>query len=71
MAAMHKDGGAEGRCFSRDLSLVPDISFGFVEAYIDKYTSGSGREQMTKGFKYYSESYIHSIAGELHVYIDQ
>lgn len=51
-----------GDVYTRDLSLVPDISFSFVEKFIQKSSSSSGREQMTKGFKYYSEEFVHSVA---------
>ncbi|XP_076116381.1 uncharacterized protein LOC143083892 [Mytilus galloprovincialis] len=47
---------------SKDLSHLPDISFAFVEEFIRKHSQSSGKEQMTKGFKYYSEEYVHSVS---------
>ncbi|CAG2189628.1 unnamed protein product [Mytilus edulis] len=50
---------------SKDLSHLPDISFAFVEEFIRKHSQSSGKEQMTKGFKYYSEEYVHSVSGKI------
>ena len=50
--------------FTKDLTLVPDITFGFVEDFIKSHSTSSGKEQMTKGFKYYSEQYVHSVSGK-------
>ncbi|KAK3099804.1 hypothetical protein FSP39_010007 [Pinctada imbricata] len=44
-----------------DLSSLPDLNFSFVESFLEKQSKSSGREQMNKGFKYYSEGYIHAI----------
>ncbi|XP_062578059.1 uncharacterized protein LOC134239948 [Saccostrea cucullata] len=37
---------------TRDLSIVPDISFSFVENFIRSRHGSSGKEQMSKGFKH-------------------
>ena len=44
-----------------DLSTLCDISFTYVEKFILENSSSSGKEQMSKAFKYYSEGYVHSI----------
>jgi hypothetical protein len=46
---------------TRDLSKLPDISFTFVEYFIKGHGTSSGKEQMAKGFKYYSEEYVHFV----------
>lgn len=51
--------------FTKDLSLVPDVTFAFVENFIKSQSTSSGKEQMTKGFKYYSEQYVQSVSGKL------
>ena len=50
--------------FTKDLSLVPEITFAFVEDFIKSHSTSSGKEQMTKGFKYYSEQYVHTVSGK-------
>ena len=51
----------------RDTSIIPDIKFSFVEEYIKTNKFSSGQKSVNKGFKYYSESYIHSLKGEKHI----
>ena len=44
-----------------DLSILSDISFTYSGKFISENSSSSGKEQMSKGFKYYSEGYVYSI----------
>ena len=44
-----------------DLSILPDLIFAFVEKIIADKSGSSGKEQLSKGFKYYIESYIHAV----------
>lgn len=55
---------ATATAFTKDLSLVPEITFAFVEEFIKSHSTSSGKEQMTKGFKYHSEQYVHSVSGK-------
>jgi len=48
----------------RDLGLVPNITFTFVEQFIKSKCKASGEQPMNKGVKYFSEGYIHSIKGK-------
>ncbi|VDH96852.1 Hypothetical predicted protein [Mytilus galloprovincialis] len=47
----------------KNLSHLPALSFAFVEEFIRKNSQSSEKEQITKGFKYYSEEYVHSVSG--------
>ena len=38
---------------SRDVSIVPDITFGFVEDFIRKWTQSLEDKELSKGFKYF------------------
>ena len=55
---------ATATALKKDLSLVPEITFAFVEEFIKSHSTSSGKEQMTKGFKYHSEQYVHSVSGK-------
>nr|XP_022300975.1 uncharacterized protein LOC111109184 [Crassostrea virginica] len=59
---MASSSSATATAFTKDLSLVPEITFAFVEEFIKSHSTSSGKEQMTKGFKYYSEQYVHSVS---------
>ena len=48
----------------RDLSLIPEITFTFVESYIKDNKHSSGNKSINKGYKFYSESYIGSLKGK-------
>lgn len=48
---------------NRDISLIPDISFSFVESYIRTCRDSSGDKSINKGFKYYSEGFVHDLKG--------
>uniref|UniRef100_A0A8W8NUK7 SWIM-type domain-containing protein n=1 Tax=Magallana gigas TaxID=29159 RepID=A0A8W8NUK7_MAGGI len=43
---------------SRDLSVVPTITFGFVEDIVRKCSKSDGAKEITKGYKYFSEKYV-------------
>ena len=53
---------------TKDLSKLPALSFTFVEDIIKGHGTSSGKEQMAKGFKYYSEEYVHSIFVDVSIY---
>lgn len=42
----------------RDLTKLPPITFAYVEKNIKSASVSSGSQQMSKGFKYYSEQNI-------------
>lgn len=48
---------------SRDLSVVPTITFGFVEAIVRKCSKSDGAKEITKGYKYFSEKYVTDVRG--------
>jgi hypothetical protein len=50
-----------GNVVGSNLSVVPLISFGFVETYARNTSKASGKAHLTKGYKYFSEGYIHSV----------
>jgi len=50
---------------NRDLSLVPNVSFSLVEEFIKPHTGASGNKSISKGFKYFSEGYVHDLKGML------
>ncbi|KXJ17593.1 hypothetical protein AC249_AIPGENE24412 [Exaiptasia diaphana] len=52
---------ADVRVESRDLSLLPDFSFTFVEQYRKKWEKSSGSKELSKGIKYYSEKFIRDV----------
>ncbi|XP_062617264.1 uncharacterized protein LOC134278970 [Saccostrea cucullata] len=43
---------------TRELSVVPAISFSFVEEVVGKCVKSDGTEELTKGYKYFSEKYV-------------
>ena len=53
----------------RDLSLVPFMSFSFVESYIKSHKVSSGGKPITRGFMYFLESFVHDLQGELKHFI--
>ncbi|KAJ8300618.1 hypothetical protein KUTeg_022137 [Tegillarca granosa] len=44
-----------------DLSLVPSITFGFVESFIKGNSKSLGTKELHKGYKYFSEKYVTGI----------
>ena len=48
----------------RDLSLVPFMSFSFVESFIKSQKSSSGGKPISRGFMYFLESFVHDLKGE-------
>ena len=49
----------------RDLSLVPFMSFSFVESYIQSHKASSGGKPITRGFMYFLEAFVHDLQGKL------
>jgi len=47
----------------RDLFIVPECRYTFVENYIRNWNKASGDAYLGKGHKYFSESYIFGIKG--------
>jgi len=50
---------------NRDLSLVSNVSFSLVEEFVKSHTGASGNKSISKGFKYFSEGYVHDLKGML------
>lgn len=48
----------------RDLSYLPSFNFTFVENNIKTNKFSSGNKSINKGFKFYSEGYIHDLKGK-------
>ncbi len=48
---------------SRDLSIVPCFSFGFVESYLQESSDASGSKNIGKAFKYFDEVYVQNLTG--------
>ncbi|KAJ8313195.1 hypothetical protein KUTeg_009251 [Tegillarca granosa] len=46
---------------TRDLSLVPSITFGFVESFIKGNSKSLGTKELHKGYKYFSKKYVTGI----------
>ena len=53
----------------RDLSLVPFMSFSFVESYIKSHKASLGGKPISRGFMYFLESFVHDLNGELKHFI--
>ena len=49
----------------RDISLIPNITFSFVESYIKSTKKSSGDKSINKGYKYFSEGYIQDLKGKI------
>ena len=56
---------------NRDLDLIPDINFTFVEKYVTDNTKSSGERHKSKGHKYFSENYIHDLTGKSFYFIEK
>ena len=56
---------------NRDLDLIPQLTFSFMEHYIKSNKSSSGEKSIDKGFKYVSEGYIHDIKGNFLIFSTQ
>lgn len=48
---------------TRDLDLIPSLTFSFIEQYIKSKKQSSRDKSMNKGFQYFSEGYIHDLTG--------
>lgn len=51
---------------TRDLTVVPPITFGFVEETIKKSSMSLGTKEVCKGYKYFSEKNIADIRGTIY-----
>lgn len=49
----------------RDLSIVPFMTFSFVELYIKSHKASSGGKPISRGLTYFMESFVHDLKGEL------
>ncbi|CAG2195245.1 unnamed protein product [Mytilus edulis] len=50
-------------CGTHDLTIVPPITFGFVEDIIKGSSQSLGIKEVSKGYKYFSEKYVTNITG--------
>ncbi|VDI80013.1 Hypothetical predicted protein [Mytilus galloprovincialis] len=48
-------------CGTHDLTIVPPITFGFVEDIIKGSSQSLGIKEVSKGYKYFSEKYVTNI----------
>ena len=48
---------------TQDISKVPTINFTFIENFIKQNSKSSGDKEITKGFLYFSEAFVHGIRG--------
>ena len=58
---------ATGGCSERselDLTVVPALTFEFVDDYAMAKSQASGQRHQTKGYKYFGEGYIHGVKGK-------
>ena len=53
----------------RDLSLVPFMSFSFVESYIKSHKASSGGKPISRGFMYFLESFVHDLNGLYYILV--
>lgn len=51
---------------TRDLTVVPPITFGFVEETINKSSASLGAKEVCRGYKYFSETYINDIRSTIY-----
>ena len=49
---------------TRDLSIVPAITFGFVENFIKTGSQSLGEKELSKGYKYFCERYVTNITSK-------
>lgn len=49
---------------SRDLRVVPEITFGFVENFITEGSKSLGEKEISKGYKYFCERYVTNITSK-------
>ena len=58
---------ATGGCSERselDLTVVPALTFEFVDDYAMTKSQASGQRHQTEGYKYFGERYIHGVKGK-------
>ncbi len=53
-----KDDGSPSIADSSDLTLLPDINFGFVEDFVKANSQSLGSKEILKGYKYFAERYL-------------
>ncbi|XP_056000210.1 uncharacterized protein LOC125676125 [Ostrea edulis] len=46
---------------THDLSIVPDLTFGFVEKFVKRDSQSLGEKEISKGYKYFCERYVTNI----------
>ena len=49
---------------SRDLRVVKEITFGFVENFITEGSKSLGAKEISKGYKYFCERYVTNITNK-------
>ncbi|XP_063426804.1 uncharacterized protein LOC134710375 [Mytilus trossulus] len=55
------DKEVKGDDSSRDLTILPDLTFGFVESSVKSSSKSLGVKEMSKGYKYFAEKYVTNI----------
>lgn len=48
----------------KDLTIVPDLTFGSVESYVKSVSQSLGNKELSKGYKYFCEKYVTNITGK-------
>lgn len=49
---------------NKDLTIVPNLTFGCVESYMKSVSQSLGDKELTKGYKYFCEKYVTNITGK-------
>lgn len=45
----------------KDITNVPDLTFGCVESYVESVSQSLGDIKLSKGYKYFCEKYVTNI----------
>ena len=48
-------------CNMTDLTVPDELNFSFIEEYIRTKTFSTGESHLDKGFKYFTEHYVHEV----------
>lgn len=48
----------------KDITNVPDLTFGCVESYVESVSQSLGDIKLSKGYKYFCEKYVTNITGK-------
>lgn len=48
----------------KDLTSVPDLTFGYVESYVKNVSQSLWDKELSKGYKYFCEKYVTNISGK-------